>query len=176
MKRLIFIIALAFSTSAMAQSIREQIAANPNLAGGIYTAYMVTEQKAVDAPKGYKPFYISHYGRHGSRYQTAQEKYDQPAVLLEQAYKDGKLTELGISLMHRVRTIADDAHMRAGDLSPRGEREHRGIAERMATLYPEVFSKRNGNHITCFSSPSVRSVISMAAFTERLKEIHPHIN
>ena len=175
MKRLLIIFALVITTSAMAQSIREQIAANPNLAGGIYTAYMVTEQKVVDAPKGYKPFYISHYGRHGSRYQTAQEKYDQPALLLEQAYKDGKLTELGKDLMGRVRTIADDAHMRAGDLSPRGEREHKGIAERMATIYPEVFSKRNGNHITCFSSPSVRSVISMAAFTERLKEIHPQL-
>ena len=116
---------------------------------------MVTYQKPITPPKGYKPFYISHYGRHGSRYQTAQEKYDQPAVMLEQAYKDGKLTELGVSLMHRIRTIADDAHMRAGDLSPRGEREQKGIAERMATLYPEVFSAKNGNHITCFSSPSM---------------------
>lgn len=147
MKKFLLIITLLATATVTAQSIREQIAANPNLAGGIYTAYSVTEQKSVPAPKGYKPFYISHYGRHGSRYQTAQEKYDQPAVLLEQAYRDGKLTELGVSLMHRVRTIADDAHMRAGDLSPRGEREQRGIAERMATLYPEVFSKRNGNHI-----------------------------
>ena len=173
MKRLLIIFALAISSTAMAENIREQIAANPNLAGGIYTAYMVTEQPKVKAPKGYKPFYISHYGRHGSRYQTAQEKYDQPALLLEQAAKDGKLTDLGCDLMRRVRVIADDAHMRAGDLSPRGEREHKGIAERMATLYPEVFTQKGRNQITCFSSPSVRSVLSMAVFTERLKEIHP---
>ena len=176
MRHFLLILALLVAYSATAQSIREQIATNPNLAGGIYTAYMVTYQKPITPPKGYKPFYISHYGRHGSRYQTAQEKYDQPAVMLEQAYKDGKLTELGVSLMHRIRTIADDAHMRAGDLSPRGEREQKGIAERMATLYPEVFSAKNGNHITCFSSPSVRCVISMAAFTERLKEIHPELS
>lgn len=158
-----------------AQTMREDIAKNPNLAGGIYTAYMVTEQPAVAAPRGYKPFYISHYGRHGSRYQTAQEKYDQPAEMLEQAYKDGKLTELGISLMRRVRIIADDAHLRAGDLSKRGEREHQGIAERMARLYPEVFSGKNGYHVTTISSPYVRSVISMAAFTERLKEFYPKL-
>ena len=84
------------------QSMREEIAANPNLAGGIYTAYMVTEHSVAQPPRGYKPFYISHYGRHGSRYQTAQEKYDQPAVMLEQAAKDGKLTELGRDLMRRV--------------------------------------------------------------------------
>ncbi|MBQ1201182.1 MAG: histidine-type phosphatase, partial [Alistipes sp.] len=113
MKRFLLIISILLASSAFAQTMREQIAQNPNLAGGIYTAYMVTEQSAVKAPKGYKPFYISHYGRHGSRYQTAQEKYDQPAVLLEQAYKDGKLTELGVSLMQRVKVIAEDAHMRA---------------------------------------------------------------
>ena len=158
------------------QTMREDIAANPNLAGGIYTAYMVTEQPVVKAPSGYKPFYISHYGRHGSRSQTAPEKYDLPAQMLEQAYKDGRLTELGCDLMRRVRVIADDAHLRAGDLSPRGEREQRGIAERMAKLYPQVFSGRNGNHITTFASPSVRSVVSMAAFTERLKEIYPKLS
>ena len=157
------------------QSMREEIAANPNLAGGIYTAYMVTEHSVAQPPRGYKPFYISHYGRHGSRYQTAQEKYDQPAVMLEQAAKDGKLTELGRDLMRRVRIIADDAHLRAGDLSLRGEREHKGIAERMAKAYPQVFSNKKVNHVTCLASPYVRSVISMAAFTERLKEIYPKL-
>lgn len=177
MKRLFltFLVSLTVLAYARAESMREAIAANPNLAGGIYTAYTVTEQPKVNAPRGYKPFYISHYGRHGSRYQTAQEKYDQPAVLLEQAHKDGKLTELGISLRHRVRIIADDAHLRAGDLSARGEREHRGIAERMIALYPEVFSNRNGNHATCISSPYVRTVLSMTAFTERLKEAYPQL-
>ena len=178
MKRKLFlslICAVGFAFVSSGQTMREEIAANPNLAGGIYTAYMVTEQPAVKAPSGYKPFYISHYGRHGSRYQTAQEKYDYPAQMLEQAYKDGRLTELGCDLMRRVKVIAEDAHMRAGDLSLRGEREHKGIAERMAKLYPQVFSGKNGNHVTCFSSPSVRSVVSMAAFTERLKEIYPKL-
>lgn len=179
MKRLVpifFICAIGIIFGSSAQTMREEIAANPNLGGGIYTAYMVTEQPVVKAPRGYKPFYISHYGRHGSRYQTAQEKYDQPVELFEQAYKDGRLTELGKDLMRRVQIIAKDAHMRAGDLSPRGEREHKGIAERMGRLYPQVFSGKNGNGVTCFSSPSVRSVISMSAFTERLKELYPKLN
>jgi hypothetical protein len=178
MKFLISLIAsLAIIAGAAAQqrTMREDIAANPNLAGGIYTAYMVTEQISAPAPRGYKPFYISHYGRHGSRYQTDQAKYDVPAAMLEQAAKDGKLTPLGESLLRRVRIIADDAYMRAGDLSQRGEREQQGIAERMAKCYPQVFSGKNGNHVTCLASPFVRSVISMAAFTERLKEYYPKL-
>ena len=173
MRRFLILIFVLFGAIlANGQTMREAIAKNPNLAGGIYTAYMVTEQPVVAAPKGYKPFYISHYGRHGSRYHTAQEKYNQPTEMLEQAFKDGKLTALGESLMRRMRIIADDAHLRAGDLSARGEREHKGIAERMATLYPQVFSAKN-NHITAIASPYVRTVVSMAAFTERLKEFYP---
>ena len=174
MKRAItLLLIIGIAITAYGQSMRDEIKANPNLAGGIYTAYMVTEHAAVTPPRGYKPFYISHYGRHGSRYQTAQEKYDVPAVMLEKAAKDGKLTTLGLDLARRVRIIADDAHLRAGDLSARGEREQRGIAERMVKAYPEVFAGKNGNNITCLASPYVRSVMSMVAFTERLKESYP---
>ena len=169
------VIVLSTLMTAGAQTMREEIAANPNLAGGIYTAYMVTEHQATPAPRGYKPFYISHYGRHGSRYQTDQAKYDVPVVMLEQAAKDGRLTALGLDLLRRVRIIAKDAHLRAGDLSARGEREQREIADRMAKAYPQVFAGKNGDHITCIASPYVRSVISMAAFTERLKELYPKL-
>lgn len=172
----LFFAIIGISFAASAETMREAIAKNPNLAAGIYVAYSVTEQPYVAPPRGYKPFYISHYGRHGSRYHTAQEKYDTPAEMLEKAHRDGKLTPLGESLMRRVRIMADDAHMRAGDLSQRGEREHRGIAERMVKLYPQVFAEKNGNHITCLASPYVRSVISMAAFTERLKEEYPKLD
>ncbi len=172
---ILFLLSFTLIANANGQNIRTDIAANPDLAGGIYTAYMVTEHISAPAPRGYKPFYISHYGRHGSRYQTDQAKYDVPLAMLEQAGRDGRLTDLGIDLLHRVRIIAKDAHLRAGDLSKRGEREQQGIAERMAATYPQVFSGKNGNHITCFSSPYVRNVMSMIAFTERFKEIFPKI-
>ena len=177
MKRILTVVAaLVFVISVNAQkSMRKDIVANPNLAGGIYTAYMVTEHSVAKAPRGYKPFYISHYGRHGSRYQTAQEKYVTPLVVLDQAHKDGKLTALGVDLLRRVRIICEDADMRAGDLSERGEHEHRGIAERMVEAYPQVFSNKKANHVTCLASPYVRSVMSMVAFTERLKESYPQL-
>ena len=50
---------------ATAQTAREQIAAMPERAGGIYHSYEYLPGPAVPAPKGYVPFYISHYGRHG---------------------------------------------------------------------------------------------------------------
>lgn len=174
-KLLLLLIAVGAVAIAQAQTMRESIAADPDLAAGIYTAYRVTDQVAPDAPRGFKPFYISHYGRHGSRYQTAPEKYFQPLEIFEQAAKDAKLTELGLDALRRVRILAEDAHLRAGDLSRRGEREQRGIASRMVECYPQVFDGKGAGHITCFASPSVRCVMSMAAFTERIKEHNPKL-
>ena len=175
-KRLSIFLLLAGSIiTVSAESISDAIKANPNLAGGIYTAYMVTEHIDVAAPRGYKPFYISHYGRHGSRYQTAQEKYDLPVEMLSQAERDGALTDLGRDALRRIRIIAEDAHLRAGDLSQRGEREQKGIAERMGKGYKAVFTSKKAQQIECLASPFVRSVISMTAFTERLKELYPSL-
>ncbi len=178
MHKLLSTLLLAISCVSLAygQSMRQAIAANADLAAGIYTAYTVTEQIATPAPRGFKPFYISHYGRHGSRNQTAPEKYTRPVELLERAEKDGKLTDLGADVLKRVRIIAKDAYMREGDLTTVGEREHRGIAERMMWTYPEVFKNKQARHINCFSTQSTRSILSMAAFTERLKEIDPQLS
>ena len=67
MKKFILLsIAISAAIALNAQTMRDDIVADPNLAGGIYTAYRVTEAVVPVAPKGYRPFYISHYGRHGS--------------------------------------------------------------------------------------------------------------
>ena len=43
--------------------------------GGVYFAYPMTETKMAAAPEGYEPFYISHYGRHGSRWLPDDKRY-----------------------------------------------------------------------------------------------------
>ena len=57
---------------ADAQTAREQIAAVPERAGGIYHSYEYRPAAAAPAPDGYTPFYISHYGRHGSRWHASE--------------------------------------------------------------------------------------------------------
>ena len=52
------------------------------------------------APRGYKPFYISHYGRHGSRSGWDQEKYDKIINTLTAAKEAGILSASGDSLLH----------------------------------------------------------------------------
>lgn len=47
------------------------------------------------APEGYETFYISHYGRHGSRYLLYDSQYAFVRDVLSRAAADGKLTPSG---------------------------------------------------------------------------------
>ena len=91
---------------ATAQTAREQIAAMPERAGGIYHSYEYLPGPAVPAPKGYVPFYISHYGRHGSRWHTSEKIYAEPLGILRKADSAGVLTPKGRDLLAKVEVIA----------------------------------------------------------------------
>ena len=40
-----------------------------------YYAYPTPNGIQTPVPEGYSPFYVSHYGRHGSRWMTSDERY-----------------------------------------------------------------------------------------------------
>ena len=63
--------ALLLPAMAVAQTAKDEIFNDLNKAGGVYYAYPVSTVEQTPAPKGYEPFYVSHYGRHGSRYLIA---------------------------------------------------------------------------------------------------------
>lgn len=180
MKRLKFLIPVFFlllSAIVQAQTTKEEFLSDVKHAGGIYHSYDYVHTPATPAPKGYKPFYISHYGRHGSRWLTDSRNYTRPYHILSDAHKANKLTTFGESLYEQVKIVAKDAEDRYGDLSPLGVLEHRGIAERMFRSFPEVFSTKNGRKCYIYSRSTVvpRCIISMAANNERLKELNPEI-
>ena len=174
MRRFLLIISLLFASSAMAQTMREQIAANPNMAGGIYTAYMVTEQKPVAPPKGYKPFYISHYGRHGSRFIEFNREFDMILSIFENASQQNLLTPFGKETYDKLIEAGKVCQGRAGDLTPLGITQHEQIATRMFENHPSIF--RKSPEVTAISTTVPRCLISMNAFTNQLIRLNPDIN
>lgn len=160
--------------SLPAQSTKEETLSDLNRTGGVYYAYPVTESHNTPAPKGYEPFYVSHYGRHGSRYLISDNDYRSVADKLHEADRAGALTPLGRDVMQRVDSVMVETSLRGGDLSPLGVRQHRDIAERMYRAYPQVF--RDGTDISARSTLVVRCVLSMDAFCERLKELNPKLD
>lgn len=180
MKKVIYIsVLLSFSSVfILAQTTQEEFFSDSRHAGGIYQQYIYVNTPVTPAPRGYKPFYISHYGRHGSRWLSSASPYVNPDTILCKAHAAGKLTALGESLYKRVRVAAADAYMRYGDLSELGATEHRDIAERMFYSFPEVFSTKKGRECNIYSRSTTvpRCILSMAANNERLKELNPEIN
>ena len=68
--KLFFILLTLFVTmTSFAQKTNEQM-------GGVYYAYPAPAHSgAVVAPEGYKPIFVSHYARHGSRWLATEGQY-----------------------------------------------------------------------------------------------------
>ncbi len=155
---------------------------SPERTGGVYYAYPVVSSQRIAIPEGYTPFYISHYGRHGSRWLPSEERYE---WVWAQFSDDSNLTALGRSAKRRLKKVCRNARGNAGALTPLGARQHRGIARRMAQNYPEVFTTTNAAtprapraatvvggfpaDTRALSSTSPRCRASMLAFCDELQ-------
>ena len=173
MKKTAFLLFLAVACFAQTDSIKTEITKDFRKMGSNYYAYPTPTAKYTKAPAGYKPFYLSHYGRHGSRFHQPADHYHALYNTLAKADSLGKLTDLGKSLLERAKYLDEYAAPRAGDLTQLGVAQHQGIAKRMVKNFPEVF--KNDAYIEAYASTSVRCVVSMAAFLEELHAQKPKI-
>ena len=104
-----FILSLLFIGNAFGQTAHEEIMDNIFLSGSNYLAYRGPQKELTKVPKGLKPFYISHYGRHGSRFLISDNDYGIPLNTLTMAEKAGKLTPLGKATLDKVKTLVNRA-------------------------------------------------------------------
>lgn len=139
--------------------------------GSIYYAYPTPNGIQTPVPEGYSPFYVSHYGRHGSRWMTSDERYLEVIRVFDTFHNKSGLTDLGEDVRLRLQKVWENARGRGGNLTPLGERQHKAIAKRLYQQYPHIF--RDSANISARSSVSVRCIMSMSAFTEQLKELTP---
>ena len=173
MKKTAFLLFLAVACFAQTDSIKTEITKDFRKMGSNYYAYPTPTAKYTKAPAGYKPFYLSHYGRHGSRFHQPADHYHALYNTLAKADSLGKLTDLGKSLLERAKYLDEYAAPRAGDLTQLGVAQHQGIAKRMVKNFPEVF--KNDTYVEAYASTSVRCVVSMAAFLEELHAQKPKV-
>ena len=170
------ILALVSFLGLSAQDALSVLSENPDRAANNMHSYEFAAIKDTPAPKGFKPFYISHYGRHGSRYEQ-NSTFGKPAIrTLSHLDSMGLLSPKGKNLLSQVQAIQDEHVGMEGMLTPRGANEHRQIAARMADRYPEVFRNKNRDEVNCVSSTSQRCIISMTNFSYSLKEKFPAQN
>lgn len=163
--------AFSMMSAAARERIESVIAACPEKAGGIYYAYDVVSDSICPVPDGYAPVYISHYGRHGSRWPVNQKIYKTASDFFQQQQLSENITPDGKAVWKLVTLCAGNAHGHLGELTEMGERQHKAIAERMYRRFPSLFA--DGSKIEARSSVEPRCIMSMVSFCDRLKELNP---
>ena len=157
-----------------AQTAQEELKANRYLSGSNYLDYdrQLATEPLTPAPKGYEPFYMSHYGRHGSRWLIGEGDYTSPLNTMREADSEGKLTAEGKAVLKKLETFYPTTVKRLGELTTVGERQHHGIGSRLAKNFPEIFKAKNVP-IDARSTVVIRCILSMEAECEELAAANP---
>ncbi len=154
--------------------VREEVFANPQRSYGNDFPYPAETYRQTPSPKGYKPFYISHYGRHGSRYYWETSLYKRIDSLMTEAHTKGILTEAGETFYRQFSSILPELTARVTELTPLGYDQHVRVAKTMYDSFPAIFKK--GGHVEAFSSLEGRCIVSMAAFCQSLAGLNSKLD
>lgn len=173
MKKQLSLLAALVGLCSLSLQAAEPTMANRRTASNYY-AYPIPEIPAPQltaAPEGYEPFHMEHYGRHGSRWHIGEWVYVNPVKNLLKAQRNGQLTPKGEKLLAQLQKIEMDYRGHDGELTAKGARQHRGIAQRMTANFPQLFE--DGAWVNARSTDVMRCVLSMANEVEELKAFNP---
>lgn len=174
MRRLILLsILCCVALGIFTQTVKEDIFADIHRSASNFYAYPPPTGKITTPPKEYEPFYLSHYGRHGSRFLSNSQEYEEPLDIMKEAERNGVLTPLGKQVLSILDSIAEIAMNRYGELTSLGIFQHREIAERMYKNYPEVF--RGEAEVDARSTVVIRCILSMTSECLQLQSMNPKL-
>ena len=157
-----------------AQSVKDIIKKDPSYAACNYRIYPDSvEMPMTPAPEGKHPFYISHYGRHGSRYINNRDGYDIPYKMMLRADSMGQLTPTGHKVLKEIELIIEDSEGQWGDLTGFGQLQQRHISQRMMERFPEIFS--GDAHVDAKSTVVNRCMLSMGSFLMEMAKMNPQL-
>ena len=167
MYRFLAVGALLLSASFMseAQSIEEALKEYPAYYCSNHTSYRFKDVADTPAPEGYKPFYISHMARHGSRFDSKNKTLERTLGMLERLDADNLLTKEGKRLLELERRFYIMQKDNPGMLSFRGREEHAKLGNRMYDRFTEVFTNPERPNVNAVSTTVIRSITSMSSCT-----------
>ncbi len=173
-KRIVITLLMVVATIAVWGGAREDFRRNIRCSAGNYWAYPDQDLPALSpSPDGYTPFFINHYGRHGSRWLIGKRLYNFPVEQLELGEQAGKLTARGREVLNILRRLRDSAQGRDGELSDIGAEQHQRIARRMVENFPEVW--QGEPIVRARSTTVIRCILSMQNEVDILKSLNPQM-
>ena len=173
--KLLILMLLLITVGAAAQTSKKELYKDINRMGVNYFVYPGPSQKALTpAPAGYEPFYISHHGRHGSRYMEDNVYYTYLIGKLDTLAQLGLLTSKGDEVLDKLKKGYENAWKRDGELTALGGRQHQEIARRMYERFPELLSQPL--RVDARSSTVGRCMVSMFYFCQELQGLNPALD
>lgn len=170
----LFTFHLSLFTST-AQTVMELIKQKPAYASCNYNTYPDSITTTLTpAPEGKKAFYISHYGRHGSRYISSRSGYDIPYMMMLHADSLDELTPAGHKVLEEMNSIMRNTEDRWGELTGTGKRQMEDIGKRMVERFPEVLCP--GANVKAISTVVPRCIESMGSFAMKMLQVCPQLN
>ena len=172
---LLSVLVVCTCSSSVAQGVIDIIKQHPGYASCNYDVYPDSiTAKLTPAPAGKKPFYISHYGRHGSRYISNRNAYDTPYFMMLHADSLDELTPTGRQVLRHMNSIMRDTEGRWGELTGYGKRQMQSIGRRMVERFPEVLHP--GANVTCISTIVPRCIESMGSAAMEMLQVCPQLH
>ena len=167
----IFLCALvAAGSAAYAQTdSRAALMADIERAGGVHYLCPTNQPAPTSAPKGYKAFYVSHIGRHGARYALGGSVYEEQLAVWTKGHEKGWLTPSGETFYQAYKDFYPAIALREGNLTQKGQDQHRYIAGQIYRNYPSVFKGKT--HAEAVSTVSHRVIVSMFSFLSELDNL-----
>lgn len=157
----------SFSAQAQQYDVLDRVRADERKSWGMEGPHRFDEiQPLTKAPKGYKPFYVSHYGRHGSRYAWSSRTYELLHDVFTKAEKRDVLTPYGKEFAKAYEDFYLEPWINSGDLVPLGFQQHERIGEFVYDSFPQVF--KGDRRVDAIASTAQRCIVSMSAFVQGL--------
>lgn len=179
MKRFVILLttlaALIVLTTSAKDPYLDVIKADRYNAAGNYHPYPVPKYSDTKAPKGYTPFYVSHYGRHGSRYLIGSSRYTHTVDMMDVLHDKNFLTSEGEALRSDLHAMREAHAGQDGILTQVGSREHQGISSRMYKRVKKVFRQPGRKDVLVVSTPVHRVLQSAFNFVSVLKGNEPDL-
>jgi len=173
---IITLVAVIILATSATDPYRDAVKADSYNAAGNYHPYPVPKYSDTKAPKGYTPFYVSHYGRHGSRYLIGSSRYTHSTEIMDKLHDEGLLTQEGEALRKDLMAMKEAHAGQDGILTQVGSREHQGISSRLYKRVKHVFKQRNRRDVLVVSTPVHRVLQSAFNFVGVLKGNEPGLN
>ena len=156
-----------------AQWAKKDVLAEPSRWGGTFGMYPEGQPLPPRPPKGYKPFYLSHMGRHGARFVDGRNFYPKMLGVWKTADEKGQLTPEGKKFYEAYAEVYPRLLYHEGILTQKGQQQHRRIADQIYRNYPEMFKGKTKAEL--LSTESARVLVSMMCCVDELNELDPDL-